>query len=211
MCWFQPSNSDPREWRLSGEQATVRRQGSGLRATKQVLFYIYKEIQFSILVHSNSPPPACGGRVKPPPTGSGSSVHASSGRCWGSSFGGLLTSRRPSGYLCQDRQQQMLSVHQLFKKKKKKNSLAGAQWCAHTHTPQSWSKFKWRTGEHSPVIVLGHIFLTLMYTFKIYWCTFILQLVQFLCNSVKCCCKNIYKYGRNGQKDVFCFNHDYFL
>lgn len=36
-------------------------------------------------------------RVKPPLTGSGSSAPASSGCCWGSSFGGLLTSLQPSG------------------------------------------------------------------------------------------------------------------
>lgn len=42
-------------------------------------------------------PPAPLRRVKPPPTGSGSSVPASSGRCSRSSFDGPLTSRQPSG------------------------------------------------------------------------------------------------------------------
>lgn len=43
-------------------------------------------------------------RVKPLPTGSGSSAPASSGRCWGSSFDGLLTSHPPSGCHCDKRQ-----------------------------------------------------------------------------------------------------------
>lgn len=41
------------------------------------------------------------GNVKPPQTGSGSSVPASSGHCWGSSFDGLLTSHRSSGCHCE--------------------------------------------------------------------------------------------------------------
>lgn len=53
------------------------------------------------------------GRVKPPLTGSGSSVPASSGRCWGSSFDGLLTSHQPSGCHCDERQKQMLDFHNL--------------------------------------------------------------------------------------------------
>lgn len=46
------------------------------------------------------------GTVKPPLTGSGSSVPASSGHCWGSSFDGLLTSHQPSGCHCEERQKQ---------------------------------------------------------------------------------------------------------
>lgn len=60
---------------------------------------------------STHPPPSvhlsllllCAGsglEVKPPPTGSGSSVPSSSARCWGSSFGDLLESRPPWGCLC---------------------------------------------------------------------------------------------------------------
>lgn len=51
--------------------------------------------------HLCPPPHLCfTGRVKPLPTGSGSFVPASSGRCWGSSFDGLLTSHQPSGCRC---------------------------------------------------------------------------------------------------------------
>lgn len=52
------------------------------------------------------------GKVKPPPTGSGSSAPASSGRCSGSSFDGLLTSHQPSGCPCEERHTQM-SDHRL--------------------------------------------------------------------------------------------------
>lgn len=48
------------------------------------------------------------GRVKPPPTGSGSSVPASSGHYSRSSFDGLLTSHQPSRCHWKYRQKQML-------------------------------------------------------------------------------------------------------
>ena len=111
--------------REAGDCEAMRRRRKWTEGNKTGPFYIcMKKSSFP-----SWPAPACGGRVKLPLTGSGSSVHASSGRCWGSSFGGLLTSRQPSGCLCRDRQQQMSTVHHPFK---------ATAWLelsdAHTHT-----------------------------------------------------------------------------
>lgn len=71
-----------------------------------------KSTQFStsraLTPNTFCPPSAPLRRVKPPLTGSGSSVHASSGRCSGSSFDGLLKSHQPSRCHC-EAQKQMLA------------------------------------------------------------------------------------------------------